>query len=62
MTADRLLILAIVLTLISIDGGYRAWKQRSHEQIGKRLFYFYMAILLLGSALAWIGFFLRWLG
>jgi hypothetical protein len=58
-TPDRLLILAVVVTLISIDGIYRAWLQRADERIGKGLFVFYTVALVVGSGLTWLGFFLK---
>lgn len=61
-TADRLLLIAVVITLISIDGIYRAWRQRADERIGTRLFTAYTAALLTGSSMAWVGFFLEWEG
>jgi len=61
-TLDRLLLIAVVITLISADGLYRAWRQRSEDRIGKRLFATYAGVLLLGSSLAWIGVLLEWVG
>lgn len=61
-TLDRLLIIAVVITLISVDGIYRAWLQRSDERIGARLFLFYAVVLVLGSSLAWVGFLVKWMG
>lgn len=58
-TPDRLLLIAVVITLISVDGLYRAWLQRADARIGTRLFVFYAVVLGLGSSLAWVGFFLR---
>jgi hypothetical protein len=60
-TPDRLLLIAIVITLISIDGVYRAWRQRKEERIGARLFTAFAVTLIVGSGLAWLGFFLVWL-
>jgi len=60
LTPDRLLLLAVVVTLISVDGVYRAWLQRADARIGNRLFVFYAAALAVGTGLAWLGFFLRW--
>lgn len=59
-TPERLLLVAVVITLISIDGLYRAWLQRSDERIGSRLFATYTVILVVGSSLAWLGFFIEW--
>ncbi len=59
-TLDRLLLVAVVVSLISLDGLYRAWRQRSEERIGPRLFLFYAATLAAGSTLAWAGFFIEW--
>ena len=59
-TPERLLIIAVVMTLISLDGGYRAWKQHRDEKIGDRLFVFYVVALATGSSLAWIGFLIEW--
>ena len=61
-TLDRLLLIAVVMTLISMDGVYRAWRQRKAEQISPRLFMIYAGALGLGSALAWLGFLTQWLG
>ena len=61
-TPDRLLLIAVVVTLISVDGLYRAWKQREDERIGPRLFVVYASVLALGSSLAWVGFFVAWMG
>lgn len=58
-TPDRLLLIAVVMTLISADGLYRAWLQRRDERISPRLFAIYATVLVLGSSLAWIGFFLE---
>ena len=58
-TPDRLLLIAVVITLISVDGFYRAWKQRSAEQIGQRLFTFYAVALTMGILLVWFGFFVE---
>lgn len=60
-TPDRLLLIAMVMTLISIDGVYRAWHQRKDERIGPRLFTAYAVVLIVGSGLAWLGFILVWL-
>ena len=60
-TADRLLLVAIVMTLISVDGIYRAWKQHAEEEIGQRLFTFYVVTLGLGSGLTWYGFLVKWM-
>ncbi len=59
LTPDRLLLIAVVVTLISIDGVYRAWLQRADERIGHRLFVFYTTLLAVGSGMAWVGFFLN---
>ncbi|HEX7069946.1 MAG TPA: hypothetical protein VF190_04030 [Rhodothermales bacterium] len=56
-TPDRLLLIAVVITLISVDGLYRAWKQRGEERIGVRLFAFYATALGVGTVLVWTGFF-----
>jgi hypothetical protein len=60
-TLDRLLLIAVVITLISADGLYRAWHQRLEEKIGQRLFWVYVVSLVSGSTLAWIGFLIRWI-
>ncbi len=60
-TPERLLMIAVVITLISVDGVYRAWLQRADERIGPRLFVVYTVVLALGSGLVWFGFFVRWL-
>ncbi|PSQ80868.1 MAG: hypothetical protein BRD45_03255 [Bacteroidetes bacterium QS_8_64_10] len=60
-TPDRLLLIAVVMTLISADGLYRAWKQHQDEKIGDRLFAFYAGTLGLGSGMTWIGFLTEWL-
>ena len=60
-TLDRLLLVAVVITLISMDGCYRAWQQRKEEKIGVRLFRFYAAMLAAGSGLAWTGFLVEWM-
>jgi hypothetical protein len=59
-TPDRLLLVAVVITLISVDGVYRAWRQWEDERIGKRLFTTYTVLLVVGSGLAWLGFLLEW--
>lgn len=59
-TPDRLLLIAIIITLISADGVYRAWKQRGDELIGPRLFVTYAGVLALGTALVWVGFIVGW--
>lgn len=59
-TLDRLLIIAIVITLVSVDGLYHAWQQRTDDRIGPRLFATYAAVLVVGSGLTWFGFFLEW--
>jgi hypothetical protein len=56
-TPDRLLLIAVVITLISADGLYRAWIQRGENRIGRRLFTFYATVLGAGTALVWTGFF-----
>ncbi len=60
-TTDRLLLIAVVMTLISLDGIYRAWRQRASERIDNRLFVVYVTVLALGSGLAWAGFFQKWM-
>ena len=60
-TLDRLLLVAVVITLISLDGVYRAWKQWKEERIGHRLFMTYAVALSFGSGLAWFGFLVEWL-
>lgn len=61
-TPDRLLLAAILMTLLAADGIYRVWKQRREEAIGQKLFVFYTSVLTLGSSLTWFGFLLQWLG
>lgn len=58
-TPDRLFLIAVVMTLIALDGVYRAWLQREGERISDRLFATYTGVLALGSSLAWFGFFLE---
>lgn len=60
-TLDRLLLIAVVISLISADGLYRAWQQRREERIGTRLFWVYSATLVTGSSLAWAGFLAKWM-
>ena len=60
-TPDRLLLIALVITLVSVDGMRHAWKQRQDGTIGDRLYYGYAAALGLGSTLTWVGFLARWL-
>ncbi len=60
-TLDRLLLVAVVMTLISADGIYRAWRQWKEERIGQKLFVTYVSVLALGSSLAWFGFLVEWL-
>lgn len=55
-TPDRLLLIAVIITLISVDGLYRAYRQRNDERIGPRLFAVYAATLGTGTLLVWIGF------
>ena len=61
-TPDRLLLIAVVITLISADGVYRARRQWEEERIGPRLFAGYVGTLALGRTLAWVGFLVEWLG
>lgn len=56
-TPDRLLLIAVVITLISVDGFYHAWRQRGEEKIGSKLFTTYAAVLGAGTVLVWVGFF-----
>ncbi len=60
-TPARLLTIAVVITLISIDGVYRAWRQRADDRLDPRLFTTYVTVLLIGDGLAWLGFFVEWL-
>jgi hypothetical protein len=60
-TLERLLLIAVVITLISADGVYRAWRRRAGDRISPRLFAGYVATLVLGSTLAWAGFLVEWL-
>lgn len=66
-TPDRLLLIAdvvsaaVVMTLLSVGGGYRAWRQRAEARIGTGLFATYVGLLATGSSLAWFGFFVGWL-
>ena len=60
-TPHRLLLIAVVITLIAVDGIYRAWVQHSNDEIGPRLFVFYTGTLTLGSALTWVGFLVKWM-
>ncbi len=60
-TPDRLLLIAVVISLISADGLYRAWHQRGDNLIGNRLFTFYATVLVLGTVLVWLGFLTAWL-
>lgn len=62
LTLDRLLLLAIVMSLISADGIYRAWQQRQDGRIGHKLFLFFAGALIFGSGLAWFGFIIEWIG
>ena len=55
-TPDRLLLIAVVITLISADGLYRAWRQHGEERIDRRLFTFYAVVLGVGTILVWVGF------
>jgi hypothetical protein len=61
LTPGRLLLLAVVVTLASADGLYRAWRQRTEERIGRRVFILYAVALVAGSSLAWAGFLVSWL-
>lgn len=61
LTPGRLLLVAVVVTLASADGLYRAWRHRAEERIGRRVFLFYAAVLIAGSSLAWAGFLVTWL-
>ena len=60
-TPDRLLLVAVVISLISVDGFYRALKQRQSDVIGSRLFAIYVTVLALGTVLVWVGFLSVWL-
>lgn len=55
-TPDRLLLIAVVVTLISADGFYRARRQRGENLIGHRLYVAYAAVLGAGTVMVWVGF------
>jgi len=60
-TLERLLMIAVVMTLICMDGVYRAHKQYRDERIGKRLYLIYLTVLGIGGGLAWVGLLTKWL-
>lgn len=60
-TLERLLMIAVVMTLVCMDGVYRAHKQHREEKISKRLYIGYLIALGAGSGLAWLGVLMKWL-
>lgn len=60
-TPDRLLVLAVVITLIAVDGVRRMLQQRREGGIGELPFRIFLSTLIIGVILAWFGFFLVWL-
>ncbi len=61
-TPERLLILAVVISLMTVDGVRRMLRQRQEGELGKRPFQILVTALGVGTALAWAGFLVVWLG
>ena len=61
MNVDRLLILAVVVTLIAADGVRRIMQQRREKSIGDLPFRVFLSALIIGVALAWFGLLIVWL-
>ena len=59
-TPERLLMIAVVMTLISVDGARRAWQQHEDGTISGRLFVGYVTALSAGSSMTWISYLLTW--
>lgn len=61
LTPDRLLILALAVTVLAADGIRRMRRQRKEGELEPRVFQVFVAVLIAGSALAWSGFVIVWL-
>ncbi|MFW5972377.1 MAG: hypothetical protein ACOCTG_00180 [Bacteroidota bacterium] len=56
LTADRLLVLAIGVTLLAADGYRRLRKQRREGELEDRPYRIFLAVLVVGTLLTWAGF------
>lgn len=56
LTPDRLLILAVAVSVLAADGIRRALQQRRDETLGRTPFRLFVGVLGLGAALAWLGY------
>lgn len=60
-TPERLLVLALAVTLLAADGVRRVRQQRRSDEIDRRTGRVFLAILIAGSVLAWTGFLVVWM-
>jgi hypothetical protein len=60
-TPDRLLVLAIAVTLLGADGVRRLWKQSREGDLEPRAFRIITSMLVAGLILSWVGVLLVWL-
>jgi hypothetical protein len=58
--AENLLLVALATAFISLDAVRRLQEKRRQGEIGPTGWAVYLALLLAGNLLTWIGFFLRW--
>lgn len=57
---QNLLLVALATAFISLDAVRRLQEKRRQGEIGPTGWTVYLALLLAGNLLTWIGFFLRW--
>jgi hypothetical protein len=60
-TPDRLLVLALAVTLLGADGIRRLWKQAKEGDLEPRAFRIMTSMLVAGLLLSWVGVVLAWL-
>lgn len=61
LTPDRLLILAVAISVMAADGIRRMIRQRKEGELADRPFRIFIAVLVAGVAFTWLGYVVAWL-
>lgn len=59
-TPDRLLVLALAVSLLAADGVRRLWKQSKEEDVEPRALRVLASMLVAGLVLSWVGVFVSY--
>lgn len=60
-TADRLLVLALAVTLLAADGLRRVVRQWNEDELDPRAYRLMVSLLVAGILMSWSGVLLVWL-